>query len=186
MNDIPFEYNGIISLNTSFRIGGLLNKYEYDLSLREGKSYLSPGAEFWLITSEDESNQYYVENSVKVKSKDSSSGVRVTEFVLPDTKVKGNGTYNNPWEFVKTNLVQIKTNSVQYGYVGKNDTDLLDGISENISSDITSYEFRIKPNTGYIIKETQGCNPVNISGNRYKIENIENDITCLIVFDINN
>ena len=103
--NVPYEYNeNGNSLNTLFNSGGMISKREYEISVRENKSYLSPGIEYWTLTNskEDISKQYYIDTGIKEKLAVEKSGVRVTEYVKPEVRVKGEGKYNSPWEFYGT------------------------------------------------------------------------------------
>ncbi len=94
--NIPFLYeSGKVDKSPDFNgNGGLLNEDEYNI----GEEYLFNGLNFWLVGKKIVNN----DKSVKVLSDDSTeSGIRVTEFVKPGTRVIGEGTRINPWEFVK-------------------------------------------------------------------------------------
>ena len=182
VKDLLFEYDGTLKSNSSFIKAGMLNKYEYELSTINGKSYLSPGIEYWLMTKYNISSNYYVDINLKHKELTNLSNVRVTQFVKKETKVTGSGSYSEPWEFTKSNIVQIKSNNTNYGYVGKNDSDRLEGISEVLDESIKKYSFKLFTNFGYDFNGGQGCNITHVSNNNYELNNINNDIVCLVVF----
>ncbi len=96
---IPFIYkNKKVDTSDSFSgNGGLLNEEEYKI----GVSYLYNGFEFWLTF---DGYTYKIVDSFGNITSDGVSasdkkGVRVTEFVKPNTKVKGAGSKANPWVF---------------------------------------------------------------------------------------
>ena len=113
-DNLPFVYNdGRNSVDLDFKLGGFLNIDEYIISLPKGgktTSYLSIGDEFFLykksggnsyVIAGASANETYNGKNVKGLKKISNddSGVRVTEFVKPETQIMGSGTMTNPWYF---------------------------------------------------------------------------------------
>lgn len=96
---LPFEFNGKNIVNENFEKGGLLNKKEY--SIIGGKdSYLFDGLAYFTMTEENDKIHIVNMNDNELVDKNSNSNVRITGFTKPDVKVKGEGSYDKPWEFV--------------------------------------------------------------------------------------
>lgn len=100
---IPFAFKSNKStVNTDFTRGGLLNEEEFIISKdSNGNTYLSQDVEFFLMK-DGTIKAINVLNNDVIDAGDKKYALRVTEFVIPGTKTKGNGTKNNPWEFVGT------------------------------------------------------------------------------------
>ena len=98
--EIPFKYaNSILSVDSRFKKGGLLNVEEFELSLIDGFSYLYTGTKFFTM-SDTLSSVYEISSYTPVViSKDELSGLRVTEYVKEGTTVSGTGSYIDPWMF---------------------------------------------------------------------------------------
>ena len=100
INNMPYEYEETLKVNPRFIYGGMINKKEYEISVRENKSYLSPGVEYWTQTgNEENNNEYYIDTTIREKEKSKTSGVRVTEYIKDSTLIRGEGTYPNPYTF---------------------------------------------------------------------------------------
>ena len=192
--NIPYEYNesGLVK-NPSFSSGGMVSKREYEISIREGKSYLSPGIEYWTLSGKegDVSKRYYIDTNIKEKNSTETSGVRVTEYVKNGVKIKGEGTYNNPYSFFDTYLVKIGSNSIKYGKVydiGENIEEVSgEGIEKSAVLEGNDYvvDFNMKAAFGYKYESNNGCgNVIKIgTGEQYRINHIEKDISCIINFN---
>lgn len=100
---IPFAFkNSKSTVNTDFTRGGLLNEEEFIVSKdSNGNTYLSQDVEFFLMK-DGTIKAINVLNNDVIDAGDKKYALRVTEFVIPGTKIKGSGTKNNPWEFVGT------------------------------------------------------------------------------------
>ena len=100
---IPFAFkNNKSTVNTDFTRGGLLNEEEFIVSKdSNGNTYLSQDVEFFLMK-DGTIKAINVLNNDVIDAGDKKYALRVTEFVIPGTKIKGSGTKNNPWEFVGT------------------------------------------------------------------------------------
>ena len=171
-----YDYDGHLKSNSDFYKGGMLSKYEFEMTTDNGISYLGPGIEYWTLTSNG-LNQYYIDRSVKSKDRSSSvSGLRVTEFVKKETKVTGNGSRNKPWVFVNVNIVQVKSSNKDYGLV-----DSQEGITKTVSNNST-ISFELNPKVGYKYSSSNGCDIEHVQNNVYKISDINNDIVCIVDF----
>ena len=175
-----YDASGLYT-SSEFRKGGFLNKYEYEITQINGSSYLAPGIEYWTMTDyESNSDQaYFIGNALKYKNKSGVSRVRITEYVKPETKVRGLGTSTNPWVFVDTNAVIVVSNNGQYGKINGQDS-----ITAIVDKSRTSLEITLEPATGYrYTGVSEGCTISLKSGNVYKILNITSDISCRVIFD---
>lgn len=127
--NIPFIFkNGKVEYSNVFNgNGGLLNEEEYNI----GKGYLYNGFDFWLISN---NSDYKIINSKgqieKVDSK-IKSGIRVTEFVKNTAKITGEGTRENPWEFVKRQY-EVKI-VAENGTVAKSPLYISEGNSDGVT-----------------------------------------------------
>ena len=105
-----FSEKGIFNVS-GFNKGGLINKYEYDLSKDTGSandsSWLYDVNGYWSLTG-DNSNTYVVGKTTYPKTNVFNN--RLVEYVRNKTRVTGKGTYTNPWVIDKSYLVIIKAN----------------------------------------------------------------------------
>ena len=101
-----YVYNGSkFSTLDGFKTGGLVNQSEYDISLERFRTYLKTARSYWTMTSNG--NKIYSVDNGKyslLEKSSKSSGVRPTEYILHQTEVTGQGSYTNPWVFVKPNF----------------------------------------------------------------------------------
>lgn len=93
-NKFGISENGLYE-DDDFTYGGFINKIEYDV-IGKTNSYLYDGSEYFSM-SKSGANIFAVPDSYKNNSE--KSGLRVTEFIKPRTKVIGTGSYTNPWQF---------------------------------------------------------------------------------------
>ena len=104
--DNKYVYNGTnFSSLDGFKTGGLINKSEYDISVNKFRTYLKTARSYWTITNSGDKT-YCVESGKfsLLERTSKSSGVRPTEYVLTQTEVSGQGSYTNPWVFIKPNF----------------------------------------------------------------------------------
>ncbi len=148
--------------------GGLLNEYEYNI----GKEYLFNGLNFWLV------DKKIVDNDQKVVvSTDNAteSGVRVTEFVKPNTKVVGEGTRVNPWEFAKRQY-KLTIGKVENGTAAAKSISITEGTTDGIT---------VTGNAGYAFDRAE-CDPDQKSkyeGGKFKIVGMSSETECDIYFE---
>ena len=174
---VPFSYeNGTLSTNNLYKNGGMLSLTEFKYTLINNNSYLLSGQEYWTLTSKKD-NYNYVITHIKENYKDisSDSGLKVTEQVKEDTKVYGNGTYNNPWIFIPKYNVIVKNTTPDYGNVSTKSNFVYAGDSAKIT---------LEPKAGYGY-DSDTCS--DMSGysrneNNVIISNIRKDITCSFTF----
>ena len=101
-----YVYNGTnFSSLDGFKTGGLINKSEYDISVNKFRTYLKTARSYWTITNSGDKT-YCVESGKfsLLERTSKSSGVRPTEYVLTQTEVSVQGSYTNPWVFIKPNF----------------------------------------------------------------------------------
>ena len=102
----------------TFKKGGFLTREELTLTYQGNKSYLAPGPEYWL-KEENATKKYIVDFSAKEAREGHISGVRVTEFVKPKTKVHGKGTQAVPWEFESQYIITAKSSDEAMGKISE-------------------------------------------------------------------
>lgn len=111
--DTKYGYNqrGIF-LVSGFKKGGLVNKYEFELSREyenvSDSSWLFDVNGYWSLT-ESENGKTYVVGKGDY-SKTSIFNNRVVEYVRNNTRVSGKGTYSNPWVIDKSYRVAVRAN----------------------------------------------------------------------------
>lgn len=174
---IPYNFdNGKLLVMSSFTRGGLLSKSEFERTLINNESYLSFGEEYWTLTSRDSSNNYYISHKgIAAKSLYDTTGTRVSEYVLPDTKVTGNGSKMNPWMFIVKYKITAQNRTPDYGNV-KLDYEY---VSAGDSAIIT---LEPKENYTYDTDTCVGIDGYSREGNIVTINNIQKDITCAFSF----
>ena len=175
LNNVKFKYeNRSLSIDPVFTKGGLLNKSEFDLSLKNGKSYLMTGREYWTMTSAGSGTMYYIDTYALSKSTNASSGVRVTEQVKGSTKITGKGTYANPWVFEEGYEVTIKPNNSVYATI----TPMIQSVKAGGTARI---DVRVKQGYKYAFKDD--CGLTRKDATTYEIQNVTKDISCIAIFE---
>lgn len=148
--------------------GGLLNEDEYNI----GKEYLFNGLNFWLVGKKIVDNN----QEVVVSTDDATeSGVRVTEFVKPNTKVVGEGTRVNPWEFAKRQY-KLTIGKVENGTAAAKSISITEGTTDGIT---------VTGNAGYAFDRAE-CDPDQKSkyeGGKFKIVGMSSETECDIYFE---
>lgn len=139
-----YGYNGLTFSEVSgFDRGGLINLDEYKISEVDGKSYLKTVRPYWTMTLSG--SKIYSINDGKASLLDRtsvSSGVRPTEYVIHQTEVAGQGSYKDPWVFVKPEFyVDVEYNSPQ---IKRNGTGVKDTAVEY--GDVITYSIGLKNN----------------------------------------
>ena len=196
MND-----NGVLSSNSEYKNGSMLNKIEYCISTGDNScnsgTYLLIPSSYWTLTG-NSTSRYYINNAsgLQTQSDSMSSNARVTEFVKSNVEVSGNGTYNNPWVFNNQYLVSLRISNKNQAYFGSKDNQkvLEEKYADNCSGGrglCTEYE--ITTIKGYKNNTKDGCNLKYVNNiniledksrlNKYEITNINSDINCVLLFD---
>ena len=185
--------NAITSIG--YTTGGMLNAYEYEVSLKNGFSYLVIPNKFWTM-SKNENFNYYLDGRgiATIQNNDELYETRVTQIVKPKTVVTGEGTLNNPWEFVNSNYAILTTSDIDLGYFcsGSNECsgEERKKREEKVINSDKSVTFDIFVKKGYENDTSDGCKLIKVSSTpftstektTYKIENINGDYNCVVKF----
>lgn len=137
-----YGYDGKnFSTVSGFDYGGLINQSEYNISINKNQSYLKTPRSYWTLTSKD--SKYYAVENGKFSLFDknvSVAGVRPTEYIVHQTEVSGQGSYVDPWVFVKPNFyVEIEYFDTVIERDGK---IIADGIAQY--GDTITYSLKLK------------------------------------------
>ena len=139
-----YGYNGsTFSEVSGFDRGGLINLNEYKISLKDDKSYLKTVRPFWTMTLNG-SKIYSINDGTAtlLERTNIASGVRPTEYIIHQTEVTGQGSFKDPWMFVKPEFyVDVEYNSPQ---IKRNGTGVKDTAVEY--GDIITYSIGLKNN----------------------------------------
>ena len=160
---------------TEFIRGGFLSKEEFDISSLNGNSYLAPGIQFWTLTDSSTGKKYVIDYSIRELDKTLKSGVRVTEYVRPETEANGTGSYSNPWVFVEKYKVTAISSS-SYGTIEPEDQ--VQTITKGKAAVI-----RYLAKNGYEF-ESVSCSSSTptVGKNTITVPNINEDTSCVINF----
>ena len=185
--NLNYGFNGKKAIaNPDFKTGGFLTRKEIEITSKNGPTYLAPGVQYWLM--KDGSNKYTID-SIERKQTDNNytSGVRVTEYILHNTKVTGLGTITTPWEFVDGYKVRIGVSDETIGSINpaqgmdhvQNDQELDFHIITDISNsmiDPSGCEYEAtRKNVDYHYDETTRV---------ITLKNINNNFSCIVNFRI--
>lgn len=159
-----------------------VDKNEYELTKdNNGRSYLFDGVEFWTNTSGSTDHYYVSYNGSTQKATGSSSkyNVKDVEYVKENVKVRGRGTYNNPWTFDPMYEVKVITDG-RYGHI-------VEPTGESYSKTVFAsrgedvvMQVEKKAGTGYKYL-TNNCGATYSNG-FLTISNIKRNITCKVIF----
>ena len=179
---IKFEYyNGTIRANSSFINAGFISKSEYELTVKNGGTYIFDGIEYWTLT-KDGSNVYAItyDNMGTPKNPDNNYSARVTEYLKPTAKIKGKGTLNDPWTLDPVYKVEVATDS-RYATITSDTVQYVRGLCSQ--SDCTA-TFAFQPKEGYR-HITQDCDAeYNDSTNIMTVKNVKRDTKCTLVYGL--
>ncbi len=155
--------------------GDLISKEEVELTIvrkdSDNKpltisSYMFDGTKFW-------AKEAYIIGEEIIKNATGDAKTKVTEIVKHETKVKGTGKYNDPWMFVDSFKVTVKSN----GHGTIDGTDLVTKSADAHGS----VSFVLEPVSGYkYLNNTCGT---DVTGNILRISNVEKDIVCYVNFE---
>ena len=97
-----YLYNGsTLEVKTGFNEGGFLNTYEFNASMDANKdSYLITGSRYFTMTETGNNVDTIDVRKISTISKDNSLESRISELIIPETRVTGNGSRSNPWMFI--------------------------------------------------------------------------------------
>ena len=174
--NVPFIYNnGALSVDTYFKKGGLLNRYEFLVSKTpENDTYLFTGNNYWTLT-ENGTKVYMIDNSatdnISLQEKTTLSGGRITEYIREETGVSGSGKYIDPWIFIERFKVTANSSNTSYGTVTP---------SEKYVNKGESITFSISPGSEYEYSNND-CGATYQNGN-LTLSNIQSDKDCIVNF----
>ena len=176
--------------NGNFKHGGFLSRGEYLITNVKNNSYLAPGIQYWTLTSgvNEVDKMFVIDYTDKEISQDLLSGVRVTEFVLPETRVQGAGTRSNPWYFSNMYRVSISTSDYTKGQISANNENC-NSTTRNTSASIyedQTIDVKLCPVSGYEFY-TSDCNNITVKNqntNVISIANVDKNLSCKINFII--
>ena len=178
-----YEKNGYIAQG-SFKNGGFISSYEYKLSLDNKGSWLAPGIGYWTSSKDGTDNYYFVSDALYSKHMNDRLAVRITEYIQPFAKVKGQGTINNPWYFVESYMIRLKSNNESYGNLesgsnlGPQEMYIEKGTTKSIN-------FTASPGYGISSSNISNCfsNYFLVEGNKITIRSLDRDLNCIIYFE---
>ena len=178
-NIYGFTTSGVTN-NSSFTNGGLLTSLKYQTSVSNNHSWLETGSEYWTQTQTSE-GRAYIDAGIQYKGDDNTSGVRVTEFIIPDVRVRGTGSASNPWQFVEQYTVRISKN--------RNDSGLGLTVEKATVQSGEDDKITITETTGLMYTGEDDCG-LTYSGSlskyvkEYYLRDIQRDINCVANFDV--
>ena len=178
-----FSEEGIFNVS-GFSKGGLINKYEFDISKTnsDDSSWLYDMNGYWSLTG-DNDNAYVIGKSAYPKTDIYNN--RIVEYVRNKTRVTGKGTYSNPWVIDKSYQVIIKANReklINSIYINNNKCGE-DRCETNIIMNRDAV-FYINFKDGYEYDTSEeGANLCNAAGysptlKKLVISNVVNDVEC--------
>ena len=176
-----YLYNGsTLEIKTGFNEGGFLNTYEFNASMDSNKdSYLITGSRYFTMTETGNNVDTVDVRKISTISKDNSLESRISELIIPETRVTGNGSRSNPWMFiipefkVTIKLVNSKISgkdTIEEIVIGYNKT-------YTITPDQSYYIFKGK--TGDLVcDKTVGS--YKVVDNKLVLEDLRGDATCSV------
>ena len=191
--------DGRLGSSNSFYNGGMINYEEFCLSTGnsscKGSSFLIIPNKYWTLTGTSNS-RYYINNlnGADVQSDLDKSNVRVSEFIKPNIKVRGEGSYSNPWVFDESYYVELYTSDKKLGHFGTQDDvkTSIDGYATKCANGQGfCFEVYIYTPKGYANDPIDGCGLVRKEVinktdtyriTRYTMSNITSDVSCVLKF----
>ena len=183
--DLNYGFSGGKAVPVAeFKYGGFISQEEYSIT-NSGSyaSWLAPGIQYWLIGKSKLDTRLLAGNDTD------KSGVRITEYVLHDTKVTGAGTKTNPWVFVDGYSLKVGVSDSYVGTVSPSNG------YEHVSPDDEAKVFGLKYDPKYSL-DTSSCSAAVASvGGTFNITNgdsagtknitignVKSDVSCIINF----
>ena len=179
--------DGVFSYNPDFKSGGMLSKTEYEISNREGNTFLSNGLEYWTLSKSSGGRHYVINYRLQEKLDTLNSGVRVTEYVKQNSIVSGKGSYADPWQFSEVLNLHLNSTNIIRGKVSTvpcSDTSMQ---KETVTLSFTSgsrVDAYICPASGYTVF-TNSCSGYMTKdlNNKYVVSGVSKDnLICNITF----
>lgn len=175
-----YLYNGsTLSVKSGFNEGGFLNTYEFNSTIIKNDSYLITGARYFTMTENGNKVDAVDVRKINSVSKTDSLESRITELVIPETRVTGTGSRNNPWKFITPEFnVTIKlVNAKISGKDTINETVIGYNKTYTITSNESYYIFKDK--TGDLVcDKTVGS--YKVVNNKLILEDLRGDATCSV------
>jgi len=180
-----YEKGGYNSTNgNGFKNGGFISSFEYNLSLENNFSWLSPGIGYWTLSKKSDSEYYYIADKLYSKDKNSISSARITEYVINTAKIKGSGTVSNPWYFVDAFRIRLRSNNESYGNLGTGsnlgpkELDIEKGSTKTIG-------FIANPGYSISISNISNCAKeyFEVNSNNLTVKSLDRDLNCIINFE---
>ena len=185
---LPYGFNnGKAETITDFKYGGFITKPEYDITNSgQSTSWLAPGIEYWLV------GKNKLDTRITSGNDEDKSGVRITEYVLHNTKVNGAGTITNPWTYIDGYNVKVGVTDKTIGQI------LPEGGYEHVSPEEGAKEFILTYDNKYPLDTRQCENAASATGATFNItngsnantkkitvSNVTEDFSCFINFGTN-
>lgn len=174
-----YLYNGKLSAKAGFNNGGFISTYEFNTTISNKDSYLITGSRYFTMT--DSSDMVDVVNLRKItnENKNNTFESRVTEYIIPETKITGSGSRNDPWVF-KMPKYKITINL----------SNAAIDESNNFVDTIYGYNatYLISPDTFYHFKNNDGdlsCSGeanVVLANDKISFKNVSSDVTCNVKY----
>lgn len=162
---LAFKYeNKIISFDNDFVTGGLINDYEFNVSKYKDETYLFSGLPYFTL-------QGNVIKEGNISNGISDSNGKITEYIKKDTRIKGKGSYKDPFVFEDKYLVEIISD--------KNIGTFLPNVAFVYPDGVTVFNGDIK--SGYSIKSVS-CDGAIVNDNSIIVRNINKDTKCEVIF----
>ena len=180
-SNIKFEYNKSTGnkVNSAFSKGGFISMDEFNLTKKNGVTYLFEGVEFWtLTTSGDSVYAITYDNINTAKNKSSNYNGRATEFIIPTVTIHGEGKLNNPWYFDPVYKVTAKVDS-KYATIEGDNPQYVKG---NCTKSDCTAKIKIVEKSGYQYI-TNDCDGIYDSTTKIlSVNNLKRDTVCNVSF----
>ena len=179
--------DGVFSYSPNFKSGGMLSKTEYEISNRNGRTFLSNGLEYWTLSKSSGGRHFVLNYRLQEKLDTDTSGIRVTEYVKPNSIVSGAGSYADPWQFSEVLNLHLNSTNIIRGKVSTvpcSDTSMQ---KETVTLSFTSgslVDVYICPASGYTVfsNSCSGYMTRDLN-NKYVVSGVSKDnLICNIKF----
>ena len=175
-----YLYNGsTLSVKSGFNEGGFLNTYEFNSTIIRNDSYLITGARYFTMTENGNNVDAVDVRKINSVSKTNSLESRITELVIPETRVSGSGSRNNPWKFI-TPEFNITIKLVNAKISGKDTiNEIVIGYNKTYTITPNESYYIFKGKTGDLVcDKTVGS--YKVIDNKLVLENLKGDATCSV------
>lgn len=174
-----YLFDGTLSSKNGFNEGGFINTFEFNSTISNSDSYLITGARYFTMTENDNLIDMVDVRKIKKTSKNDKLESKITEYVIPETKVKGDESRRNPWVFVIPEY-KITINLQNAKIASKNTfTETIVGYSKSYSI-VPNKFFHFKNEVGDL--SCTGKANVSVTDNKISFTNVTSDVTCDVRF----